>query len=137
MFYYRPFARESQRLDALNRGMLYSHFSESLAGLSTIRAYGETGQFLAKNARLVDLQNRATVVNSAGKQWLYVHLEMAGSLLIFAIGLMCTAGGGHINPGQVALILNYMVVTTTQLSALSGVSTMLETSSEWGGCLRC
>ncbi|WOO81705.1 Multidrug resistance protein fer6 [Vanrija pseudolonga] len=128
VFYYRPFARESQRLDALNRGLLFSHFSESLAGLATIRTYGETGQFLAKNARLVDLQNRATVVNSAGKQWLYVRLEMTGSLLIFAIGLMCTAGGGHINPGQVALILNYMVVTTTQLSALSGVSTMLETS---------
>ncbi|TXT04778.1 hypothetical protein VHUM_04046 [Vanrija humicola] len=128
VFYYRPFARESQRLDAINRGMLFSHFSESLDGLATIRAYGETRQFVSKNARLVDLQNRATVVNTAGKYWLYVRLEMVGSLLIFAIGLMCTAGGRRINPGQVALILNYMVVTTSQLSALSGVSTMLETS---------
>lgn len=97
--------------------------------MATIRAYGETDRFVSENSRLVDLQNRATLANNAGKQWLYVRLEMAGSLLVFAVALMCTAGGGSINPGQVALILNYMVATTAQLSALAGVGTLLETAS--------
>ncbi|KAL1413842.1 hypothetical protein Q8F55_001626 [Vanrija albida] len=128
VYYYRPYARESQRLDAINRGLLFSHFSESLAGLPTIRAYGETDRFISENSKLVDLQNRATLANSAGKTWLTVRLEMAGSLLIFAVGLMCTAAGGSINPGLIALVLNYVVATTVQLSTLAQAGTLLETS---------
>lgn len=44
--------------DAILRSSLYSHFSESLAGLSTIRAYGETERFLQENVRRVDVENR-------------------------------------------------------------------------------
>jgi Flp pilus assembly CpaE family ATPase len=55
-----------QRLDAVLRSSLYSHFSESLSGLATIRAYGETKRFQSDNERFVDVENRAywlTVVN--------------------------------------------------------------------------
>ena len=34
-------ARELKRLDNLLRSSLYAHFSESLNGLPTVRAYGE------------------------------------------------------------------------------------------------
>jgi ABC-type multidrug transport system fused ATPase/permease subunit len=43
--YYRASAREFKRLDAILRSSLYAHFSESLTGLATIRAYGETERF--------------------------------------------------------------------------------------------
>ena len=42
--YYRSSARELKRLDAILRSSLYAHFSESLVGLATVRAYGETGR---------------------------------------------------------------------------------------------
>ena len=47
-----------QRLDSLLRSSVYSHFSESLSGLATIRAYGETDRFLADNERRIDIENR-------------------------------------------------------------------------------
>lgn len=47
-----------QRLDALLRSELYAHFSESLNGVSTIRAYGETARFCAENAARMDAENR-------------------------------------------------------------------------------
>ena len=53
-------------LDAVLRSSLYSHFSESLSGLATIRAYGEVERFRADNEKKVDIENRAywmTVVN--------------------------------------------------------------------------
>ena len=56
--YYRVSARELKRLDAILRSSLYAHFSESLAGLSTIRAYGETGRFRKENEDQVNVQNR-------------------------------------------------------------------------------
>ena len=44
--------------DAILRGSLYAHFSESLSGLMTISAYGETDRFKKENAELVDVENR-------------------------------------------------------------------------------
>lgn len=64
--FYRASARELKRLDAILRSSLYSHFSESLSGLATIRAYGEQERFLKDNQKRVDVENRAywlTVTN--------------------------------------------------------------------------
>jgi ABC-type multidrug transport system fused ATPase/permease subunit len=58
--------RRPQRLDAILQSSLYSHFSESLSGIATIRAYREEGRFLKENRDRVDIQNRAywlTVTN--------------------------------------------------------------------------
>jgi len=55
-----------QRLDSILRSSLYTHFSESLSGLTTIRAYGELDRFRAENEKFVDVENRAywlTVAN--------------------------------------------------------------------------
>ena len=56
--YYRASARELKRLDAILRSSLYAHFSESLAGLATIRAYGETDRFRKESEDRVNIENR-------------------------------------------------------------------------------
>ena len=56
--YYRASARELKRLDAILRSSLYAHFSESLTGLATIRAYGETERFRKESEDRVNTENR-------------------------------------------------------------------------------
>jgi len=56
--YYRASARELKRLDAILRSSLYAHFSESLAGLATIRAYGETDRFRKESEDRANIENR-------------------------------------------------------------------------------
>jgi ABC-type multidrug transport system fused ATPase/permease subunit len=56
---YRYSAREIKRLDNILRSSLYAHFSESLSGLSTIRAYGESEKFIKTNEYHTDVENRA------------------------------------------------------------------------------
>ena len=56
--YYRASARELKRLDAILRSSLYAHFSESLTGLATIRAYGETGRFRKESEDRMNIENR-------------------------------------------------------------------------------
>lgn len=56
--YYRASVRELKRLDTLLRSSLYAHFSESLVGLSTIRAYGETDRFRKESEDRINAQNR-------------------------------------------------------------------------------
>jgi len=66
--YYRESAREMKRLDSSLRSLLYSHFAESLSGLATIRAYGETKRFISDDHYFIDLENRAlylTITNQA------------------------------------------------------------------------
>lgn len=67
--FYRASARELKRIDAILRGSLYAHFSETLSGLTTIRVYGEVDRFRNENHELVDIENRAywlTVTNQVG-----------------------------------------------------------------------
>ncbi len=56
--YYRASSREFKRVDSILRSSLYSHFSESLSGISTIRAYGEGSRFRAENVKRMDVENR-------------------------------------------------------------------------------
>ena len=65
--------RRSQRLDAILRSSLYSHFSESLSGIATIRAYREEDRFLKENRDWVDIENRA--------YWLTVTNQVCSSSL--------------------------------------------------------
>jgi hypothetical protein len=70
--------RRCQRLDAILRSSLYSHFSESLSGIATIRAYREEGRFLKENRDWVDIENRAywlTVTNQVCSFPLFTDLR--------------------------------------------------------------
>ena len=62
--YYRASARELKRLDAILRSSLYAHFSESLTGLATIRAYGETERFRKESEDRVNIENRFVCVSN-------------------------------------------------------------------------
>ena len=67
---YWPFS-----LDAVLRSSLYSHFSESLSGLATIRAYGESDRFRHDNETQIDIENRA--------YWLTVAIQVIHLLPIY------------------------------------------------------
>jgi len=74
--YYRESAREMKRLDSALRSLLYSHFAESLSGLATIRAYGETKRFIRDDHYFIDLENRAL--------YLTITNQVRSTLALFA-----------------------------------------------------
>lgn len=53
MNYFRAVTRELKRLDAISRSPIYSHFSETLGGLSVIRAFGHEKRFVRANEEKV------------------------------------------------------------------------------------
>ena len=54
-----PPRRELKRLDSLALSPIFGHFSETLAGLATVRAFRRQRAFEAANAELLDASNRA------------------------------------------------------------------------------
>lgn len=110
--FYRTSAREVKRLDSMLRSLLYSHFSESLSGLATIRAYGETDRFIRDNCYYMDLEDRAYLLTSSNQRWLAVRLDFLGALLVFVVAIMSVVGGAGLSASQIALCLTYMTQIT-------------------------
>ncbi|ORX36438.1 P-loop containing nucleoside triphosphate hydrolase protein [Kockovaella imperatae] len=124
--YYRTSAREVKRLDSILRGLLYSHFSESLSGLPTIRAYKETSRFIKENSYYMDLENRAYLLTTTNQRWLAVRLDFLGGCLVFAVAVMAAKGGGGLTAAQIALCLTYMTTLVQILSMVTRQSAELE-----------
>jgi ABC-type multidrug transport system fused ATPase/permease subunit len=127
--FYRTSAREVKRLDSMMRSLLYAHFSESLSGLATIRAYGETNRFIKDNAYYMDLEDRAYLLTAGNQRWLAVRLDFLGACLVFAVAIMSAEGGAGLNASQIALCLTYM----TQITQILGM--MTRQSAEVENCM--
>lgn len=113
--------------DAILRSSLYSHFSESLSGLATIRAYGEQKRFLEDNQKRVDVENRAywlTVTNQVSlefstlvsryiheymQRWLGIRLDFLGILLTFVVAILTVGTRFSISPSQTGVTLSYII----------------------------
>ncbi|KAJ7183174.1 ABC transporter [Mycena filopes] len=107
--FYRASAREIKRLDALLRSSLYAHFSESLSGLATIRAYGVADRFRVDNERLVDTENRAYWLTVTNQRWLGVRLDFLGSLLTFVVSMLAVGARFTVSPSQTGVVLAYIL----------------------------
>ncbi|KAK0189837.1 ABC protein [Armillaria mellea] len=112
--FYRASAREMKRLDATLRSVLYAHFSESLTGLPTIRAYREIPRFVNDNGFYIDLENRALILTVTNQRWLAVRLDALGATLVFCVAIFAVIGVSRISPAEIGLVLTYST-TLTQL----------------------
>ncbi|KAJ3531396.1 hypothetical protein NM688_g7581 [Phlebia brevispora] len=107
--FYRASARELKRLDAILRSSLYSHFSESLSGLATIRAYGESQRFLEDNQKRTDVENRAYWLTVTNQRWLGIRLDFLGILLTFVVAILTVGTRFSISPSQTGVTLSYII----------------------------
>eukprot|EP00953_Heterococcus_sp_UTEX-ZZ885_P040391 20644-Heterococcus_DN1.PRE.3 len=57
--YYRPVSRDLQRLDCLSCSPIFAHFSETLNGVATLRAFNKQQQCMQENIARIDDSNRA------------------------------------------------------------------------------
>ncbi|KAJ3229676.1 Canalicular multispecific organic anion transporter 2 [Chytriomyces hyalinus] len=111
---YRRTARELKRLDALTRSPLYSHITESMTGVNTIRAYREQARFMAKTDMLIDQNNKPYYLQQIGARWLGMRLEYIGNSLVLTTSLFAVISRSTISPALMGLALSY-VLQTTQL----------------------
>lgn len=105
--FYRSTARELKRLDAVLRSTVYSHFSESLTGLATIRAYRAMDRFIGDNRRNLDTENRAYLLTVTVQRWLGIRLDFAGNLLILIVAIFAVVDRFTVSPASIGLVLSY------------------------------
>ncbi|KAM5164109.1 ATP-binding cassette sub-family C member 10 isoform 2-T2 [Mantella aurantiaca] len=126
--FYRHTSREIKRLQSITLSPIYSHFSETLSGLSTIRATRHTNRFKAECESRLDMNQRCVFASNTAVQWLDIRLQMIGVVVVTAIAVIAIiqhqrrAG----NPGLVGLSLSYALSITGLLSGLISSFTQTE-----------
>ncbi|KAG1838637.1 P-loop containing nucleoside triphosphate hydrolase protein [Suillus subalutaceus] len=116
--YYLATSRELKRLDAVSRSPIFAWFSESLAGLSTIRAYDQQSVFIANNARRIDRNQVCYLPSIAVNRWLAIRLEFVGGVILFVAAVLAVSAvvTSDVDAGLVGLVLSYALNTTGSLN---------------------
>uniref|UniRef100_A0A673X4S4 ATP-binding cassette sub-family C member 10 n=1 Tax=Salmo trutta TaxID=8032 RepID=A0A673X4S4_SALTR len=118
--FYRHTSRDLKRLCSLTLSPVYSHFSETLSGLGTIRASSSASRFEEENERRLEQNQRCLFLSNAAMQWLDIRLQMIGVVVVTGIGVIAVVQHQFksIDPGLVGLSLSYALSITGLLSGL-------------------
>lgn len=118
--YYLATSRELKRLDAVSRSPIFAWFSESLAGLSTIRAFGQQDVFIGRNEDRLDRNQVCYLPSISVNRWLAVRLELVGATIILVTSLLAVSAliKTGVDAGLVGLVLSYALNTTSALVCL-------------------
>uniref|UniRef100_A0A2N9GHK4 ABC-type xenobiotic transporter n=1 Tax=Fagus sylvatica TaxID=28930 RepID=A0A2N9GHK4_FAGSY len=100
--YYLASSRELTRLDSITKAPVIHHFSESIAGVMTIRSFGKQGIFSEENVKRVNSNLRMDFHNNGSNEWLGFRLELLGSLILcLSTMFMILLPSSIIKPGDV------------------------------------
>ncbi|XP_005176236.1 multidrug resistance-associated protein 1 isoform X1 [Musca domestica] len=125
--FYVATSRQLMRLESVSRSPIYSHFGETVTGVSTIRAYAVQDRFIDESDNKVDKNQICKYPSLIANRWLAIRLEMVGNLIILFASLFAVLGG-QTNPGLVGLSVSYALQVTQTLNWLVRMSSDIETN---------
>ncbi|KAL2082928.1 hypothetical protein ACEWY4_020701 [Coilia grayii] len=126
--FYVATSRQLRRLDSVSRSPIYSHFGETVAGLSVIRAYGHQERFLMHNEKTMDENLKSVYPWIVSNRWLAIRLEFLGNLVVFFSALFAVISRESLNSGLVGLSISYALNVTQTLNWLVRMTSELETN---------
>ncbi|XP_029434086.1 multidrug resistance-associated protein 1-like [Rhinatrema bivittatum] len=114
--YYIASSRQIRRLDGASRSPVISHFSESLLGASTIRAYSHQERFINQNRDVMNENLVCYYNNVISNRWLAIRLELLGSLMVFFAALFAVLARDRMEGRTVGLSITYALNITQTLN---------------------
>ncbi|XP_036402430.1 canalicular multispecific organic anion transporter 1-like [Megalops cyprinoides] len=126
--FYVATSRQLRRLDSVSRSPIYSHFSETVSGLSVIRAYGHQERFLRQNEATIDDNLKSVYALITSNRWLAIRLDFLGNLVVFFSALLAVLSRDTLNSGTVGLSISYSLNLTHTLGALVRMTSQLKTN---------
>ncbi|KAK7392326.1 hypothetical protein VNO78_20760 [Psophocarpus tetragonolobus] len=106
--YFLSSSRELTRLDSITKAPVIHHFSESISGVMTIRAFRKQKEFFGENIKRVNANLRMDFHNFSSNAWLGFRLELLGSFVFCCSAMfMIMLPSSIIKPENVGLSLSY------------------------------
>uniref|UniRef100_A0A2K5RIC2 Multidrug resistance-associated protein 1 n=1 Tax=Cebus imitator TaxID=2715852 RepID=A0A2K5RIC2_CEBIM len=126
--FYVATSRQLKRLESVSRSPVYSHFNETLLGVSVIRAFEEQERFIRQSDLKVDENQKAYYPSIVANRWLAVRLECVGNCIVLFAALFAVISRHSLSAGLVGLSVSYSLQVTTYLNWLVRMSSEMETN---------
>ncbi|KAJ4832340.1 hypothetical protein Tsubulata_002123 [Turnera subulata] len=127
--YYLASAKELMRINGTTKSSVASHLAESIAGVMTIRAFGEEERFFSKNLELIDKNASPYFHSFCATEWLIQRLEILCAVVLSSATLaMVLLHFGASDSGfvgmqlSIGLSLNVFLVFSVNYQCLIGNS---------------
>uniref|UniRef100_A0A667XVA7 ATP-binding cassette, sub-family C (CFTR/MRP), member 8 n=1 Tax=Myripristis murdjan TaxID=586833 RepID=A0A667XVA7_9TELE len=116
--YFRVASRDLQQLEDSTQLPLLSHFSETVEGLTTIRAFRYEPRFRQRLLEYTDANNIASLFLTAANRWLEVRMEYIGAcvVLVAAVASITNSLYNQLSPGLVGLGLTYALMVSNYMN---------------------
>ncbi|XP_046809062.1 ATP-binding cassette sub-family C member 10 [Lucilia cuprina] len=126
---YRHASRDIKRLSSNALSPLYTHFTETLQGLVTIRTMRVSIRFQRDFHAKLEESIKAQLTSSAAQNWLSIRLQLLGAFLVGGAGILAAITSAHAtNPGLVGLAISYALSITHILGGV--LNAVAETEQE-------
>ncbi|KAJ5249016.1 hypothetical protein N7468_000467 [Penicillium chermesinum] len=121
-------SRQLRYLDLEAKAPLFSHFTDCLQGLVTLRAFGWQHGMEKKNIELLDLSQRPFYYMFAIQRWLTLSLDLVvAGIAILLIVLVVVLRGSGVNAGSMGVALLNVIQFSQGIKLLVTFWTNLET----------
>lgn len=126
---YTAVSRELKRLDGISRSPVYAHFTETLQGITSVRAYNAEATVRDKLARLIDENHRAYILFLHVSRWLGFRLDLVAAFCVTMTALFIITFRDNMVPGLAGVVL----VQSLQLTGLFqyGIRMVAETENHF------
>ncbi|KAM4572682.1 ATP-binding cassette sub-family C member 8 isoform 1-T1 [Odontesthes bonariensis] len=116
--YFRMASRDLQQLEDGTQLPLLTHFSETVEGLTTIRALRYEPRFRQRLLQFTDANNIASLFLTAANRWLEVRMEYIGAcvVLVAAVASITNSLYNQLSPGLVGLGLTYALMVSNYMN---------------------
>ncbi len=121
-------SRQLKRIDSTSRSPIYNHFSETVNGATSIRAYGASDKFIQESNKRVDDNHMCYYPSFTATRWLAIRLEFLGYCIIFLSAIFAVVSRGSLSPGIAGLAISYSLNITVVLGTFVRCATDLETN---------
>ncbi|XP_065214443.1 multidrug resistance-associated protein 1-like [Planococcus citri] len=120
--------RQLKRLNSVSQSSIYSHFSETISGAQSIRAYGLQEKFIKQSEYKVDFNLRSYYLNLVSNRWLSVRLETVGNIIMLFVAVLAVLGKDTLSPGLAALSITSVLSITELLNWVVNMTSEVETN---------
>ncbi|KAK6999835.1 multidrug resistance-associated protein 1 [Biomphalaria glabrata] len=108
-----------RRINSNNRSPIYSHFSETLSGVSVIRAYQAQDQFIADSLKKVDTFQQSYLAYKGLNRWLEARLGLVSCVISTAATIFAVVYRNDLSPGLVGLAITYALRVSNDMNVLT------------------
>lgn len=125
--YYLRSSRQLRFMDIEAKAPLYSQFTEILAGLATVRAFGWQSELEEKNRDLLDRSQRPFYLLYAIQRWLTLVLDFMVAAIAVLLIVLVVKLRGTMSAGYVGIALLNVILFSQSIKLLVTFWTLLET----------